>query len=85
MSKADKNKTNNFSSPGADHSEATLRDLLTQDGLSPGLTERIIKDYRRHKGSDLSSLSLLTVDDIREIGAEALEDKVRELRIEGSW
>ncbi len=83
MSKADKNKTNNFSSPGADHSEATLRDLLTQDGLSPGLTERIIKDYRRHKESDLSSLSLLTVDDIREIGAEALEDKVRELRIEG--
>ena len=83
MSKADKNKTNNFSSPGADHSEATLRDLLTQDGLSPGLTERTIKDYRRHKGSDLSSLSLLTVDDIREIGAEALEDKVRELRIEG--
>lgn len=83
MSKADKNKTNNFSSPGADYSEATLRDLLTQDGLSPGLTERTIKDYRRHKGSDLSSLSLLTVDDIREIGAEALEDKVRELRIEG--
>lgn len=83
MSKADKNKTNNFSSPGMDYSEATLRDLLTQDGLSPGLTERTIKDYRRHKGSDLSSLSLLTVDDIREIGAEALEDKVRELRIEG--
>ena len=83
MSKADKNKTNNFSSPGADYSEATLRDLLTQDGLSPGLTERTIKDYQRHKGSDLSSLSLLTVDDIREIGAEALEDKVRELRIEG--
>ncbi len=83
MSKADKNKTNNFSSPGTDYSEATLRDLLTQDGLSPGLTERTIKDYRRHKGSDLSSLSLLTVDDIREIGAEALEDKVRELRIEG--
>ena len=56
--------------------EATLRDIFT--GLNSDLTERVIKDYQRYRECELSSLSILTADDIREIGAEA--EKVMSLR-----
>ena len=84
MSKADIEKINDFckklESSGADYSEVTLRDIFTQAGLNSDLTERAIKDYQRYRESELSSLSILSGNDIRQIGAEALANKVRNLR-----
>ena len=84
MSKADIEKIKDFGkkleSSGADYSEVTLRDIFTQAGLNSDLTERAIKDYQRYRESELSSLSILSGNDIRQIGAEALADKVRNLR-----
>ena len=83
MSKADIEKIKDFGkkleSSGADYSEVTLRDIFTQAGLNSDLTERAIKDYQRYRESELSSLSILSGNDIRQIGAEALVDKVRNL------
>ena len=88
MSKADIKKIKDFGkkleSSGAGGSEATLRDIFTQAGLNSDLTERAIRDYQRYRESELSSLSILSGNDIRQIGAEALEDKVRNLIIGGS-
>lgn len=84
MSKADIEKIKDFGkkleSSGADYSEVTLRDIFTQAGLNSDLTERAIRDYQRYRESELSSLSILSGNDIRQIGAEALVDKVRNLR-----
>jgi hypothetical protein len=84
MSKADIEKIKDFGkkleSSGADYSEVTLRDVFTQAGLNSDLTERAIRDYQRYRESELSSLSILTGNDIRQIGAEALADKVSNLR-----
>ena len=84
MSKADIEKIKDFGkkleSSGADYSEVTLRDIFTQAGLNSDLTESAIKDYQRYRESELSSLSILSGNDIRQIGAEALADKVRNLR-----
>ena len=84
MSKTDIEKIRDFGkrleSSGADYSEVTLRDIFTQAGLNSDLTERAIKDYRRYRESELSSLSILTGNEIRQIGAEALADKVIKLR-----
>lgn len=78
MSKADIEKTKDFDkklkSSGADYSEGTLRDIFTQAGLNSDLTERAIRDYQRYRESELSSLSILSGNDIRQIGAEALAD-----------
>ena len=83
MSKADIEKIKDFGkkleSSGADYSEITLRDIFTQAGLNSDLTERAIRDYQRYRESELSSLSILSGNDIRQIGAEALADKVRKL------
>lgn len=87
MSKADIKKIKDFGkkleSSGAGCSEATLRDIFTQAGLNSDLTERVIRDYQRYRESELSSLSILSGNDIRQIGAEALADKVRNLRSGG--
>ena len=87
MSKADIEKIKDFGkkleSSGADYSEVTLRDIFTQAGLNSDLTERAIRDYQRYRESELSSLSILSGNDIRQIGAEALADKVRNLRSGG--
>lgn len=87
MSKADIEKIKDFGkkleSSGADYSEVTLRDVFTQAGLNSDLTERAIKDYQRYRESELSSLSILSGNDIKQIGAEALADKVRNLRSGG--
>lgn len=84
MSKADIEKIKDFGkkleSSGADYSEVTLRDIFTQAGLNSDLTERAIKDYQRYRESELSSLSILSGNDIRQIGAEALMDKVIKMR-----
>ena len=88
MSKADIEKIKDLGkkleSSGVDYSEVTLRDIFTQAGLNSDLTERAIRDYQRYRESELSSLSILSGNDIRQIGAEALEDKVRNLIIGGS-
>ena len=87
MSKADIEKIKDFSkkleSSGADYSEVTLRNIFTQAGLNYDLTERAIRDYQRYRESELSSLSILSGNDIRQIGAEALADKVINLRSGG--
>jgi len=87
MSKADIEKIKDFGkkleSSGADYSEVTLRDIFTQAGLTSDLTERAIRDYQRYRESELSSLSILSGNDIKQIGAEALADKVRNLRSGG--
>ena len=87
MSKADIEKIKDFGkkleSSGADYSEVTLRDIFTQAGLNSDLTERAIRDYQRYRESELSSLSILSGNDIRQIGAEAFADKVRNLRSGG--
>lgn len=84
MSKADIEKISDFGkkleSSGADYSEVTLRDIFTKVGLNSDLTERAIKDYLRYRESELSSLSILSGNDIRQIGAEALADKTMKLR-----
>jgi len=84
MSKTDIEKIKDFGkkleSSGADYSEATLRDVFTQAGLNSDLTERAIKDYQKYRESEISSLSILTGNDIRQIGAEALAEKVSNLR-----
>ena len=87
MSKADIEKIKDFGkkleSSGADYSEVTLRDIFTQAGINSDLAERAIKDYQRYRESELSSLSILSGNDIRQIGAEALADKVRNLKSGG--
>lgn len=84
MSKADIEKIKDFGkkleSSGEDYSEVTLRDIFTQAGLSSDLTERAIRDYQRYRESELSSLSILSGNEIRQIGAEALVDKIINLR-----
>jgi len=87
MSKADIEKIKDFSkkleSSGADYSEVTLRNIFTQAGLNSDLTERAIRDYQRYRESELSSLSILSYKDLQSLGAEALYDKVKELRSGG--
>ena len=87
MSKADIEKIKDLGkkleSSGVDYSEVTLRDIFTQAGLNSDLTERAIRDYQRYRESELSSLSILSGNDIRQIGAEALVDKVINLRSGG--
>lgn len=67
-------------SSGVDYSEVTLRDILTQAGRNYDLAERAIRDYQRYRESEISSLSILSRNDIRQIGTEALKDKIKNLR-----
>jgi hypothetical protein len=84
MSKADIEKIKDFGkkleSSGADYSEVTLRRIFTEAGLNSDLTERAIRDYQRYRESELSFLTILSGDEIRQIGAEALADKTMKLR-----
>ena len=84
MSKADIEKIKDFGKKlersGMDYSEVTLRDIFTQAGLNSDLTERAIRDYQRYRESELSSLSILSGNEIRELGAEALADKVYNIK-----
>ena len=84
MSKADTEKIKDFGKKleysGAEYSEVTLRDIFTQAGLNADLTERAIKDYQRYRESELSSLSILSGNEIRQIGAEALTEEVFKLK-----
>ena len=77
------NKNINTEEGLIDFSINQLRDVFTQAGLNSDLTERAIKDYQRYRESELSSLSLLSANEIKQIGAEALADKIIKLRSGG--
>ena len=74
------NKNINTEEGLIDFSVNQLRDIFTQAGLNSDLTERAIKDYQRYRESELSSLSILTGNEIRQIGAEALAEKILKLK-----
>jgi hypothetical protein len=76
MSKDYKNKEDKIE----DYSKATLRDIFTKAGLNSDLTERAIEDYKRYREGELSFLDTLSGDEIRQIGAEALADKIMTLK-----
>lgn len=92
MSKAKIKKIKDFDkkleSSGADYSEVTLRDMFTQAGLTSDLTERAIRDFQRYRDSEISSLSILSGNEIRQIadevrdylrsGGEIVADEVRD-------
>ena len=80
MSKADIEKTNDFGKKLENYTEGILRDMFTQAGLNSDLTERAIKDYQRYRESDLCFLTLLSGDEIRQIGVKAIYDKAMSKR-----
>ncbi len=65
---------------GMDYSVVTLRKLFTEAGLNAEFTERAIKDYQRYRESELSSLSPLSGKEIKQIGAEALVEKLKTIK-----
>jgi hypothetical protein len=60
-----------------DFTEETLREVFTENGLTPGLTERAIADYIRYRESELTSFSLLSHKELKTIGAEALTKNLK--------
>lgn len=66
-----------------DFSEIQLRGIFTQAGLNSQDIDKAIADYMRYRESELSSLSILSYKDLQSLGAEALYDKVKELRSGG--
>lgn len=63
-----------------DFTDRQLRKICKQVGLNSDLTERAIRDYKRYRESELSSLFILSYNDLQSLGEEALYDKVKELR-----
>jgi len=63
-----------------DFSESQLRKLFTRVGLRAEDVERAIADYMRYRESELSSLSLLSFEDLQDLGAEALTQEVMKLK-----
>lgn len=74
MSKADIEKINDFGKKLENYTEGILRDIFTQAGLNSDLTERAIKDYQRYLENDYCFLTLLSGDEIRQIGVKAIID-----------
>ncbi len=77
MSKADIEKINDF---GKKLENFSVRDIFTQAGINSDLAERAIKDYERYLESDLCFLTLLSGDEIRQIGGKAFIDKAMSKR-----
>ncbi len=77
MSKADIEKINDF---GKKLENYSVRDIFTQAGINSDLAERAIKDYQRYLESDLCFLTLLSGDEIRQIGVKAFIDKAMSKR-----
>jgi hypothetical protein len=63
-----------------DFSKIQLREIFTKAGLNSDLTERAIKDYERFRESELSSLFLLSYNDLQTLGAEAITEEVFKLK-----
>lgn len=60
-----------------DFTEKTLREIFTENGLTPDLTERAIADYTRYRESELTSLSLLSNKELKTLGAEAITKNLK--------
>jgi hypothetical protein len=65
---------------GMDYSAVTLRKLFTEAGLNAEFIERAIKDYQRYREIELSSLSVLSGKEIKQIGSEALVEKLKTIK-----
>jgi hypothetical protein len=63
-----------------DFSEEQLRKVFNKIGLRAEDIERAIADYMRYRGSELSSLSLLSASELMNLGAEDLTDGLFKLR-----
>lgn len=59
-----------------DYTEAQLRDIFLRAGLNSDEVERAIKDYIRYRESELSSLSILTYQDLQTLGAENIAKEI---------
>lgn len=81
MSKTDIEKIGEYGKrierSGADYSEETLREVFTQAGLPPDLTERAIKDYQKYRKGEIATIStLLLGGDLSKLRAEDVADFV---------
>ena len=63
-----------------DYTERQLREIFTKAGLRAEDIDRAIADYIRYRESELSSLSILSYNDLQSLGAEALYQEIKELR-----
>ncbi len=59
------------------YTEEQLRNIFTKVGLSSQDTDRAIADYMRYRMSELSSLSVLTLEELTNLGEEALIEEGR--------
>lgn len=64
---------------GADYSEVKLREIFTLVGLNSDLIEKAVKDYERYREGELAALDLISGDEMRQLGAENLVDKLYNL------
>ena len=60
-----------------DFTETQLKDLFSKAGLNSQDIDKAIADYIRYRESEISSLSILSYNDIQKLGAEALTDGLR--------
>jgi hypothetical protein len=63
-----------------DFTEKQLRRIFTEAGLNSQDIDKAIADYFRYRESELSSLSILSYKDLQSLGAEALYEKIKDLR-----
>lgn len=66
-----------------DITEGMLREVFTESGLTPDLTEKAIEDYKRYRESELSILSILSHKEITTLGAEGLGREIDKFRSGG--
>jgi hypothetical protein len=63
-----------------DYSENQLRDIFTKAGLSNQDINNAISDYARYRKSEISSISTLSYNEIKTLGAEPFINKLKNLR-----
>ena len=63
-----------------DFSEVQLREIFSRAGLNSQDIDRAIADYMRYRESELSSLAILSYNDIQNLGAEAFTEEILKLR-----
>ncbi len=59
-----------------DYSEIPLREIFTKAGLNSQDIDKAIADYMRYRDSELSSLSILSYEDLQRLGADAFIEEV---------
>lgn len=60
-----------------DFTETQLKDLFSKAGLNSQDIDKAIADYIRYRESEISSLSILSYNDLQKVGAEAFTDGLR--------